>query len=104
MTPPLSAAVGSCIPPAVAPAGSVTPPLDTAATAGKLPSFTTYNLSMNYAFTDALDISLMVNNLFNSMPPHDPTYPGSSGAPYNSAQYSVFGRAVYVEARYDLGK
>lgn len=72
--------------------------------AGKLSSFTLYNLSVNYAFTDALGVSLMVNNLFNSMPPFDPTYPGSSGAPYNSAQYSPFGRAIYVEARYDLGK
>ena len=76
----------------------------TAPTTGKLPSFTTYNLSLNYAFTEALDVSLLVNNLFNSMPPFDPTYPGSSGAPYNSAQYSVFGRAIYLEARYDLGK
>lgn len=76
----------------------------TSALTAKLPSFTTYNLSLNYAFTDALDVSLMVNNLFNSMPPFDPTYAGNTGAPYNSAQYSVFGRAVYVEARYDFGK
>ena len=74
------------------------------ALAGKLPSYTTYNLSLNYAFTDALDVSLMVNNLFNDMPPEDRTYPGSSGAPYNSGQYSVFGRAIYVEARYNFGE
>lgn len=76
----------------------------TAALTGKLSSFTTYNLSMSYGFTEALDVSLLVNNLFNDMPPFDATYPGSTGAPYNSAQYSAFGRAIYLEARYDFGQ
>lgn len=72
--------------------------------AGKLKPFTLYNLSVNFKPTDQLALSFMVNNLFNDMPPEDITYPGSSGAPYNSAQYSVYGRAVYVEARYTFGK
>lgn len=72
--------------------------------AGKLAPFTLYNLSVNYKATDNLDLSFMVNNVFNDMPPEDRSYPGTSGAPYNSAQYSVYGRALYVEARYTFGK
>ncbi|HEV8692988.1 MAG TPA: hypothetical protein VGQ93_02210, partial [Lysobacter sp.] len=72
--------------------------------AGKLDPFTLYNLSVNFKPTDNLDLSFLVNNLLNDMPPEDNTYPGSSGAPYNSDQYSAYGRAVYVEARYTFGK
>ncbi|WP_240318614.1 TonB-dependent receptor [Lysobacter sp. TY2-98] len=75
-----------------------------AATAGKLDPFTLYNLSVDYQVMPQLSLSLMVNNLFNTMPPKDPTYPGSTGEPYNSAQYSPYGRAVYLEARYQFGK
>ena len=45
----------------------------------------------------------MVNNLFNKMPPQDGSYPGTSGAPYNSLNFDVYGRAIYVEARYKFG-
>jgi hypothetical protein len=45
----------------------------------------------------------MVNNLLDEMPPTDPTYPGSSGEPYNTAQFSPYGRAVYLEARWEFG-
>jgi outer membrane receptor protein involved in Fe transport len=72
--------------------------------AGKLDPFTTFNLSVNFKPTDRLDLSFMMNNLTNEMPPEDITYAGSSGAPYNSAQYSVYGRALYVEARYTFGE
>lgn len=71
--------------------------------AGKLPSFTTYNLSINWNVTEKLNLSLMSNNIFNKMPPYDPGYPGSSGAPYNSGNFSPYGRAVYFEARYAFG-
>lgn len=72
--------------------------------AGKLPSFTTYNLSVTYNAFPGMDLSLMVNNLFNKMPPYDAGYPGSSGAPYNSYNFDVYGRAVYLEMRYAFGK
>jgi outer membrane receptor protein involved in Fe transport len=74
-----------------------------AATAGKLDPFTLYNLSLDYRPTPALSLSLMVNNLLDEMPPTDPTYPGSSGEPYNTAQFSPYGRAVYLEARWEFG-
>lgn len=72
--------------------------------AKRLPAFTLYSLSVSYQPIDALGLSFMVNNLLNDMPPEDDSYPGSSGAPYNSAQYSPYGRAFYVEARYEFGK
>jgi iron complex outermembrane recepter protein len=71
--------------------------------AGKLKPFTTYNFSVSYSPLDALALSLSVNNLLNDMPPEDRTYPGTTGEPYNSDQYSAYGRAVYVEARYMFG-
>ena len=54
---------------------------------------------MTYA-PGPVELSLMVNNLTNEMPPADHSYPGTSGAPYNSSVYSVYGRAVYFEAKY----
>lgn len=72
--------------------------------ATKLDPFTTYNLSLSYQALEALGLSMSISNLFNDMPQEDRTYPGSSGEPYNSSQYSIFGRAVYVEARYAFGK
>ncbi len=69
----------------------------------KLGSFTTYNASVSYNALPGLDLSLMVNNVFNKMPPFDGTYPGTSGAPYNSSNFNVYGRAVYMEMRYAFG-
>ncbi|HZX81466.1 MAG TPA: TonB-dependent receptor [Lysobacter sp.] len=76
---------------------------DESGLAGKLKPLTLYNLSVDYQPLPQLSLSMMVNNIFNSMPPEDPTYPGSSGEPYNAAQYSPYGRAVYVEARWKFG-
>lgn len=71
--------------------------------AGKLPSHISWNLSLGYEPIADLKFSLMVNNLFNKMPPTDWSYPGSNGAPYNSDNFDVYGRAFYVEARYSFG-
>ncbi|MFZ5656680.1 MAG: TonB-dependent receptor plug domain-containing protein [Pseudomonadota bacterium] len=71
--------------------------------ARKLAPFTLYNLSVDYRPTDALSLSLMVNNLLNEMPPLDASYPGSSDEPYNSAQFNPYGRALYLEARWEFG-
>ncbi|WP_343142195.1 hypothetical protein [Lysobacter sp. N42] len=45
----------------------------------------------------------MVNNLLDEMPPLDASYPGSSDEPYNSAQFNPYGRALYLEARWEFG-
>lgn len=71
--------------------------------AGKLGSFTRYNASVAYSPLPELQFSLMVNNVFNDMPPLDVSYPNSTGEPYNSQVWDVYGRAYYVEARYSFG-
>jgi outer membrane receptor for ferrienterochelin and colicin len=73
--------------------------------AGKWGSYTTYNLSVNYRAQDDLTLSVMVNNVFNKMPDGQAySYLGTSGAPYNTGLYNAYGRAVYVQAKYDFGK
>lgn len=72
--------------------------------AGTLAPWILYNASVRYQVSSALQVSLLVNNLFNTMPPVDHTYSGSSGTPYNVNNYNVFGRALYLEANYKFGK
>jgi len=67
-------------------------------TAALLDQWTTYNLSMNYTFSDSFNASILVNNLTDEMPPFDGTFGGNTGAPYNESQYNVFGRSIFVEA------
>jgi outer membrane receptor protein involved in Fe transport len=72
--------------------------------AGKLGSYTLFNASVNYSVTPNLELSFLVNNLFDRQPDMDLTYPGSSGAPYNIYNFNALGRAYYLEARYNFGK
>lgn len=73
--------------------------------AGKWGSYTTYNLSINYRAMDALTLSLMVNNVFNKMPDNQRfSYLGTSGQPYNNYLYNAYGRAIYVQAKYEFGQ
>ena len=71
---------------------------------GSLPPWFQYNASVRYQATPALEVSFLVNNIFNKMPPLDPTYAGSTGTPYNTSNYNVFGRSMYLEATYKFGK
>ena len=75
-----------------------------AAGAKRLSSFTTLNASFTYHPLDNLELSLLATNLSNEMPPEDRSYPGTSGAPYNSYNFGVLGRAIYFETRYNFGK
>lgn len=75
-----------------------------AAGAHTLGSTTLYNLSLSYQALPGLELSAMVNNVFNQMPPYDVTFPGSSGAPYNAYNFDVYGRSFYLEMRYAIGK
>ena len=72
--------------------------------AGKLPSFTLINASASVEVIDGLDLSVMVSNVFNKMPPMDRSYPATSGAPYNDLNYSVYGRQFMFEVHYAFGK
>lgn len=71
--------------------------------AGKLASYITQNLSVSYRLFDGMDLSLMVDNVFNRMPPYDSSYPGTYPGPYNSNNYNVYGRAYYLELHYNFG-
>lgn len=70
---------------------------------GKLSPWMLYNASVTFNATKKLGLSFMVNNLFNKMPPMDRSYSGSTSTPYNTDNYNVYGRAMYVEANYRFG-
>ena len=72
----------------------------TAALTGKLPAWTLYNASVSYNPVKNVALSFLVNNVFNKMPPLDRSYPGTASSPYNSYNYNVYGRAMYIEANY----
>lgn len=71
---------------------------------GRLAPWILYNASVSYTPIENLALSLLVNNVFNKMPPEDHSYPGTSGSPYNDLNYNVYGRAFYLEATYKFGK
>jgi outer membrane receptor protein involved in Fe transport len=71
---------------------------------GKLSPWMLYNASVTYNPTKSLGLSLMVDNLFNTMPPEDHSYDGLTAEPYNIFNYNVFGRAFFIEANYKFGK
>jgi outer membrane receptor protein involved in Fe transport len=68
-------------------------------------TYTTYNASVNWQATPDLGLSFIVTNLTNKMPDMDVgNYDGLSGAPYNGDMFDVYGRAYYLEARWNFGK
>jgi iron complex outermembrane recepter protein len=69
-----------------------------------LGSTTLYNMSVTYQPIAGLELSAMVNNVFNTMPPYDNTFSGSTGAPYNGYNFDVYGRSLYLEMRYAIGR
>ncbi|RUL69685.1 TonB-dependent receptor [Dyella choica] len=71
---------------------------------GTLPTWVTFNTSVSYKPLTNLDVSFIVNNLFNAMPPIDRSFPGTSSAPYNKKNYDVYGRMFSVEASYKFGR
>ncbi|HET6434492.1 MAG TPA: TonB-dependent receptor [Xanthomonadaceae bacterium] len=72
---------------------------------GRVSSYTTYNASVNWDVTPDVQLSFIVTNLFNKMPDMDVgSYNGLSGAPYNGDMFDVYGRAFYVEGRWNFGK
>lgn len=72
--------------------------------AGTLGVWTIYNVSAAYQFTPALQLQLVIDNVFGSMPPADHSYPGLENQPYNEFDYNVYGAAYYLELNYKLGK
>jgi iron complex outermembrane receptor protein len=71
---------------------------------GHLPAWYVYNASVTFNPIKSLALSLLVNNVFNKMPPLDRSYPGTTAQPYNALNYNVYGREVSLEARYTFDK
>ncbi|HMB42954.1 MAG TPA: TonB-dependent receptor, partial [Luteimonas sp.] len=72
---------------------------------GYVGSYTTYNATIQWNVTPDIQLSFITTNLFNRMPDMDThSYSGFSGAPYNSDMFDVYGRAYYLEARWNFGK
>ena len=71
--------------------------------AGKVAPWILWNASVTYNPIKNLGLSLLVNNLFNKMPPEDHTMPGTTYIPYNQDNYNPYGRAIYLEANYKFG-
>jgi iron complex outermembrane recepter protein len=73
----------------------------TATGAGWVAPWIYYNWSFTYSPTKDLDLSLMINNLTNKMPPIDRSY---TVVPYyNQNAYNVFGREYMLQLDYRFG-
>jgi outer membrane receptor protein involved in Fe transport len=73
---------------------------------GNVKPWILYNLSVDFEATPSSTISLIVNNLRNSEPPHDASYDGINGfAPpyYNIFAYNGYGRSYWVEYKVNFG-
>ncbi len=72
--------------------------------AADLPPQTLANLEVGYKLTPHAELTGTVVNLFNTMPPTDHTYPGTTAQPFNIYNYSNFGTSYRLELRYSSGK
>lgn len=77
---------------------------------GKLPNYDEdafikasylFNTTLQYDFTDHLQASLTVRNLFDTMPVKDPTW--SSYPYYNASWFDSIGRSGFLQITYKLG-
>jgi outer membrane receptor protein involved in Fe transport len=66
-----------------------------------IPATYRYNASVQYRFDDHARLSLAVTNLFNKMPPRDPTY--TAYPYYDVSWFDAMGRTVNVQFTYKLG-
>lgn len=60
-----------------------------------------YNASAQYRFSDHAQLSLAVTNLFDKMPPKDPTY--TAYPYYDISWFDSLGRSYYVQFTYKFG-
>jgi outer membrane receptor protein involved in Fe transport len=71
---------------------------------GTVGTWTLVSWSAKYKVLPGLEIYGNIDNLFNTMPPHDDSTPGINNQPYNSLDYNPYGRSFYIGASYKLGK
>jgi iron complex outermembrane receptor protein len=68
--------------------------------AGTVGPWTLCNISARYQWTQALQLSFAADNVFNTMPPVDHSYPGDASQPYNIVNYNAYGRSYFFQASY----
>ena len=66
-----------------------------------IPATWRYNANVQYAFTDRAQLSLTVVNLFDKMPPVDPTY--TSYPYYDISWFDTQGRSFYLQYTHKFG-
>ncbi len=71
------------------------------AVAGTVPPWMVYNASVKYQVTPDINTQLIVNNVFDSMPPSDTTWVGWPY--YNQFNYNPFGRAIWLDLNIHFG-
>ncbi len=71
---------------------------------GTVGTWTLVSVSGRYNVLPGLQVYANVDNLFNTMPPHDDSTAGTSNQPYNSLDYNPYGRSFYLGASYKFGK
>ena len=72
--------------------------------AGNVGTWTIANLSARYQATKDLDLSVNVNNLFNTLPPDDHSWPGIYDGPFSNSNYNNYGRSYFVNVGYRFGR
>ena len=72
--------------------------------AGTLSPWTLCNASAQYQWGPNLSTSVVVNNVFDTMPPKDHSYDGTDSQPFNPFNYNIYGRAYYLELNYQIRK
>jgi iron complex outermembrane receptor protein len=60
-----------------------------------------YNATLGYEFNDQMKMSLAVTNLFNKLPPDDPTY--TAYPYYDVSWFDSLGRSYYLDFTYNFG-
>lgn len=60
-----------------------------------------FNASARYDITDHLRVALSVNNLFDKMPPKDPTW--TNYPYYDTSWFDAMGRSYYLQVTWKLG-
>jgi outer membrane receptor protein involved in Fe transport len=60
-----------------------------------------YNATLQYKFSDHAQLSLAVDNLFDKMPPRDPSY--TAYPYYDVSWFDAAGRSYYVQFTYKFG-
>ncbi len=63
-----------------------------------LKTYTTYNGSVQYDLNEKVTISLAIDNLFDTQPPHDSTW--VSYPYYNNSWYDALGRSGFLQVTY----